>query len=128
MNVRIDKWLWAARFFKTRAMAKTAIDQGRIKINGQKCKPSRNLEIDDCVAIEKSGLGWEVMVLALSNTRGPAKIAQTLYQETDESVKQRETQAHIRKIEYQTTPRTKSKPSKKQRRELNRFKNNNETL
>ena len=122
MTVRIDKWLWAARFFKTRSLAKTAVEQGKVKINGQKCKPARNVEVDDALYIQKAGMTWEITVLELSERRGPAKVAQTLYVESEDSIKNRESQSSMNRISYQTTPRPESKPSKKQRRELNRLK------
>ncbi|WP_395375381.1 RNA-binding S4 domain-containing protein [Marinicella sp. W31] len=122
MSVRIDKWLWAARFFKTRSLAKTAVEQGKVKLNGQKCKPARAIEINDTLLIRKAGMDWEISVQALSDRRGPAKVAQTLYIESEDSIKNRESQISMNKISYQTTPRPDTKPSKKQRRDLNRLK------
>jgi len=105
MSVRIDKWLWAARFFKTRSLAKTAVEQGKVKLNGQKCKPARGVEENDTLLIHKAGLSWEITIQALSDRRGPAKVAQTLYTESEESIKNRETQSSMNRISYQTTPR-----------------------
>ena len=122
MSVRIDKWLWAARFFKTRSLAKTAVEQGKVKLNGQKCKPARSVDINDTLLIKKAGMTWEISVLALAERRGPAKVAQTLYEESAESIKNREAQSSMNRISYQTTPRPETKPSKKQRRDLNRLK------
>jgi ribosome-associated heat shock protein Hsp15 len=121
--VRIDKWLWAARFCKTRSLAKKMVEQGKVKVDGQKCKPSRNLEVGNRLSIQKNETSWVIDVLELSDRRGPAKVAQTLYEETPESIKQRESQALLRKMEYQTTPKPDKRPTKKQRRDIRQFKN-----
>ncbi|MFC3193408.1 RNA-binding S4 domain-containing protein [Marinicella sediminis] len=121
--IRIDKWLWAARFFKTRSLAKKMVEQGKVKIGGQKCKPSRNLEVGDQLTIQKSETTWIIDVVELSERRGPAKVAQTLYQETAESVKQRESATLLRKMEFQSTPRPEKRPTKKQRRDIKKFRN-----
>lgn len=121
--VRIDKWLWAARFFKTRSLAKKNVEQGKIKVTGQKCKPSRNVQIGDIVTIKKSDLVWEVKVTNLADKRGSATIAQTLYQETEESIKTRESQTLLKKAEYHSTPKPDRRPTKKQRRDIKIFKN-----
>ena len=81
--VRIDKWLWAARFFKTRTLAKKMVEQGKIKVDGQKCKPSRNIAIGNHISIKKNDQLWEVKVLQMAEKRGSATIAQTLYEETE---------------------------------------------
>src|SRR5512140_3630672 len=90
MSVRIDKWLWAARFFKTRALAARACDLGRILYNGQPAKPAREIHIADMLRITNDGGDFEVEVLALSEVRGPAAVAQALYRETDASKALRE--------------------------------------
>jgi ribosome-associated heat shock protein Hsp15 len=120
--VRIDKWLWAARFFKTRSLAKKAVEQGKVKVDGQKCKPSRNLEVGNLLSIQKNEVTWVVQVLELSARRGPAKVAQTLYQETAESIKQRESAALLRKMEFHSAPKPDKRPTKKQRRDIKKFK------
>ncbi len=115
-GVRIDVWLWAARFFKTRALAKDAIEHSRVKIAGQTCKPSRMVRPGDALAIERAGETFEISVLALSDTRGPAGIAQALYAESDESRARRETQRALRAAEragYQPPPQ---RPDKRARR------------
>lgn len=122
--VRIDKWLWAARFFKTRSLAKKAVEQGKIKVDGQKCKPSRNLEAGNLLSIQKNEVTWVVQVLELSDRRGPAKVAQTLYQETAESIKQRESAALLRKMEFYSAPKPDKRPTKKQRRDIKNSKTN----
>lgn len=120
--VRIDKWLWAARFFKTRSLAKKNVEQGKIKVNGQRCKPARTIDIGDQISIKKSQAKWVVDVLELSEQRGPAKVAQTLYQETAASQKEREDQQLLNKLEYHSTPKPDGRPSKKDRREIQKFK------
>ncbi|VAW42183.1 Ribosome-associated heat shock protein implicated in the recycling of the 50S subunit (S4 paralog) [hydrothermal vent metagenome] len=123
--IRIDKWLWAARFFKTRSLAKKNVEQGKIKVAGQKCKPSRNVQLGDAVIIKKSDVIWEVHITGLAEKRGSATIAQTLYQETEESIKSRESQTLLKKAEYHSTPKPDKRPTKKQRRDIKSFKNNN---
>lgn len=120
--VRIDKWLWAARFFKTRSLAKKHIEQGKIKVNGQRCKPARTIEVGDQVSIKKGQTQWLVDVLELSEQRGPAKVAQNLYQETQASQKAREDKQLLNKLEYHSTPKPEGRPSKKDRREIQKLK------
>lgn len=122
MTVRIDKWLWAARFFKTRSLAKKKIEQGKVKVNGQRCKPARTIEVGDQIEIKKAQLKWEIDVLALSENRGPAKVAQTLYEETAASQKAREDKQLLSKLEYHSTPKPEGRPSKKDRREIQKLK------
>ena len=115
-GVRIDVWLWAARFYKTRALAKDAIEHSRVKIAGQPCKPSRLVRPGDALAIERAGEIFEIDVLALSDKRGPASIAQTLYAESDASRARRETERAMRAAEragYQPPPQ---RPDKRARR------------
>ncbi|MEM7196617.1 MAG: S4 domain-containing protein [Pseudomonadota bacterium] len=124
MSVRIDKWLWAARFFKTRAKAKEAIDGGKVHLNGSRTKPSKEVTVGDSLKITQ---GWDekvVVVQALSENRRNATIAQTLYEETAESIEKRERHAEQRKAAGQHT-RTEGRPSKKDRRQIHRFKQDN---
>ncbi len=121
-TVRIDKWLWAARFFKTRSLAKKNVEQGKVKVQGQKCKPSRNVQIGDSISIKKSDVLWHVKVTGLADKRGSATIAQTLYLETEESVQQRESQVILKKAEYHSTPKPDKRPTKKQRRDIKSFR------
>lgn len=86
-QVRVDKWLWAARFFKTRGLASKAVSGGKIFLNGQRCKPSKAVALNDILIIHKGEVEQTVAILGLSNKRGPATVARTLYQETEESVK-----------------------------------------
>lgn len=121
--VRIDKWLWSARFFKTRSLAKKQVEQGKIKIASQKVKPSRNVQVGDFISIKKNDVLWEVEVLGLAEKRGSATIAQQLYQETEESIKNREAQSLLKKMEYHSTPKPDGRPTKKQRRDIKSLKN-----
>ncbi|MDA0978500.1 MAG: S4 domain-containing protein [Proteobacteria bacterium] len=121
MGIRIDKWLWAARFFKTRARAKEAIDGGKVHLNGQRTKPAREVAIGDTLRIRQ---GWDekiVVVSALSEQRRGAPEAQALYEETAESVARREQEASQRKMAGQQV-RTEGRPTKRDRRMIHRFK------
>ena len=124
-KVRLDKWLWAARFFKTRGLAREAIDGGKVAIGGVKCKPAKQLFGDELISITRGQERFEVKVIALSEQRGPAKIAQTLYEETPESVENREKESELRRLHAQSVSGPKGKPDKRQRRQIHRFKQNN---
>lgn len=119
-NIRLDRWLWACRFFKTRALAKAAIEGGKVHVNGNKSKPGKTVQIGDLLRIRRGLDEKTVQVISLSAKRGPAKIAQIHYQETPESINKRETAAQIRKL---AIPSSKTRPDKKQRRMIHRFKN-----
>ena len=119
-KVRIDKWLWAARFFKTRALAKNAIDNGKVHIAGQKPKASRMLELGVTLTIRQGFDEKVVTVVTLSDQRRGAPQAQTLYQETQESIATREKSAAERKALNSSLPQH-EKPNKKQRRQIHRF-------
>lgn len=121
LKVRIDKWLWAARFYKTRSLAKTAIEGGKVHVNGDRIKPSKEIERGVVLRIR---LGWdekEIEVLGLSEQRRGAPEAQQLYQETEDSIKKRTQRAEERKATGSTI-KTASKPSGKERRQLDRIK------
>lgn len=122
-SIRIDKWIWAARFFKTRSLAKKQVEQGKIKIDGQKIKPSRNVQVGDTVSIKKSDVIWEVEVLGLAEKRGSATVAQKLYKETESSIQNREAKTLLKKMEYHSTPKPDGRPTKKQRRDIKSLKN-----
>ena len=115
-GVRIDVWLWAARFFKTRALAKEAVTLSRVKIAGQACKPSRAVRIGDALVIERAGELWEVSVLGLSDTRGPAAVAQLLYCEAEESRARREAERALRAAERAGYQPPAHRPDKRARR------------
>jgi ribosome-associated heat shock protein Hsp15 len=121
-GVRLDKWLWAARFFKTRSMASRACDLGRIECNKQAAKASRDVHIGDMVQIRKEGGDFEVEVLLLSDVRGPAPVAQTLYKETDASREARLKVAAERKALMHFNPSPTMRPSKRDRRKIMRFR------
>jgi ribosome-associated heat shock protein Hsp15 len=119
--MRIDKWLWAARFFKTRSLASHACDLGRIQINGLQAKPARDLAAGDEVRIKNEGGEFQVHVLGLSEMRGPAAVAQALYRETDASKLARAKAAEERKA----SPHfdfADGKPTKRDRREFDRLR------
>jgi len=118
----MDKWLWAARFFKTRALAVRACELGRIQSNGQLAKPARDVRAGDMLQIKNEGGDFQVEVLLLSEVRGPAAVAQTLYRETDASRESRMKLAAERKAMQQFEALPEGKPSKRDRRELNRLR------
>ena len=121
-SVRMDKWLWAARFFKTRALAARACELGRIASNGQLAKPSRDVRIGDMLQVKNDGGDFQVEVLLLSEVRGPATVAQTLYRETDASRELRLKLAAERKAMQQIETLPEGKPSKRDRREIARLR------
>lgn len=120
--VRIDKWLWAARFFKTRALASKACDLGRIHWNGKESKPAREVRSGDMLRIRNEGGEFEVEVLALSEIRGPAAVAQTLYRETEASKAARIKAAEERKAMQEFAPVPEHRPSKRDRRRIIQFR------
>lgn len=120
--MRIDKWLWAARFFKTRSLASKACDLGRIESNGQTARPAREVRVGDLLGVKNEGGEFRVEVLALSELRGPAAVAQTLYRETEESRELRRKLAETRKAMGAFEPPRAGKPSKRDRRLIHRFR------
>ena len=96
-RLRIDKWLWAARFYKTRSLATDEIDKGRVAVNGQEAKPAREVKVGDTVALRREGVTRTVIVKGLSGVRGPAPVAQQLYEETPESIAERAQAAEQRR-------------------------------
>jgi ribosome-associated heat shock protein Hsp15 len=121
-SVRIDKWLWAARFFKTRALASKACDLGRIRSNEIEAKPARDVHIGDMLRIKNEGGEFHIEVLQLSEIRGPAAIAQALYRETEASKGQRQREAAERKAMQQYAPLPERRPSKRDRRRIIQFR------
>ena len=119
-QVRLDKWLWAARFYKTRTLAKEMIDGGKVHYNGQRTKPNKNVEIGAKIKLRQGNEEKEVEVIALSAQRRGAPEAQKLYAETAQSVEQREKMAIARKMNAMPNPER--RPNKKERRELMQFK------
>jgi ribosome-associated heat shock protein Hsp15 len=121
-SVRIDKWLWAARFFKTRALAIKACDIGRVEINGVRAKPAREVRAGSMVQVENEGGIFHVEVLQLSEMRGPATVAQTLFKETDASREARLKLAEERKAMQVYAPLPERRPSKRDRRRIIQFR------
>lgn len=120
-SLRIDKWLWAARFFKTRSLAAEAVAGGKVHVDGQRIKPARAVRIGSEVRIRKGPLEFTLFVRGLSTRRGPAKLAQTLYEEADASVAARQALAEQRRRAELATPSAGTKPSKRARRQIVRF-------
>ena len=120
--MRIDKWLWAARFFKTRSLASRACELGRVEVQGQNTKPSREVRVGDLVRVKNDSGDFQVEVLALSEMRGPAVVAQTLYRETEASRELRLKLAEERTAmpRFETSPQ--GRPSKRDRREIARLR------
>ncbi|MEH8092495.1 ribosome-associated heat shock protein Hsp15 [Gallibacterium anatis] len=121
-SYRLDKWLWAARFYKTRTLAREMVDGGKVHYNGQRTKPSKEVEIGAMIKLRQGNDEKEVQVLALSNQRKAAPLAQQLYQETEESIKKREQLAWARKANALSMPNPERRPNKKERRDLLKFK------
>jgi ribosome-associated heat shock protein Hsp15 len=122
ISVRIDKWLWAARFFKTRALASKACDLGRIHSNGIQAKPAREIRIGEMLQVRNEGGDFEIEVLALSQMRGPAAVAQMLYRETEASKEARLKAAAERKAMQEFAPLPEHRPSKRDRRRIIQFR------
>ena len=121
-QIRIDRWLWAARFYKTRSRAKIAIVGGKIVVNGAKAKPSREVRVCDNLSIRRGNDEIDIVVVALSDQRGPANVAQALYSETSDSIERRAVLKAQRRMERAGLRMPKSKPSKRDRRHLMRMK------
>lgn len=123
-TVRIDKWLWAARFFKTRSIAKSAIEGGKVHFDGERVKVSKEVRVGMELTIQQGFEKKTVIIKAISNMRGPAPIAQQLYEETEVSLAKRELLASQRKLHNLARPE--HRPSKKDRRQISRFKQEND--
>jgi len=122
LPVRADKWLWAARFYKTRSLAMEAINGGKVHLNGERFKPARKLAVGDCLSVNKGGYTFAITVDGLSLQRGPAEVARTLYSESDESRQAREALREVRKLQGDTGTRRQGRPDKRARRQIHRFK------
>ena len=121
--VRIDKWLWAARFFKTRSLATDAIDGGHVQIDGIRVKPSKDVRAGNRVNVRVGDVDWELNVLAVADKRGSATVARTLFSETPESTARRLDQAESRRLRSEPADwMTQGRPSKRDRRDLDRFR------
>lgn len=120
-GVRLDKWLWAARFYKTRSLASEAINGGKVHLNGTRAKQSKEVAVDDQLRIRRSTTEMTVVVMAVSSKRGSATIAQTLYTETAESIAERERLQALRKLSTPPGGFADHKPDKRERRKIIRF-------
>ena len=121
-NVRMDKWLWAARFFKTRSLAARACELGRVQSSQQPVKPAREVHVGDLIQVRTEGGDFEIQVLIPSEVRGPASVAQTLYRETEASRELRLKAAQQRKAAMNFNPAPQSRPSKRDRRRIIQFR------
>jgi ribosome-associated heat shock protein Hsp15 len=121
-GVRMDKWLWAARFFRTRALAARACELGRIQCNNQAAKPAREVRVHDVLQIRTEAGDFQVQVLLVTELRGPASVAQSLYHETESSREARLKAAQERKAMRSFTPAPQTRPSKRDRRKIIRFR------
>jgi ribosome-associated heat shock protein Hsp15 len=121
-EVRADVWLWVARMYKTRSLAKQAIEGGKVDVNGAGCKPSKALHVGDQIRLTRAEERLELEILALSEQRGPASVAQMLYRETEASRLAREQARELRRLTGAGLNRPPSRPNKQERRELRRLK------
>lgn len=121
---RIDKWLWASRFFKTRSLAQEAIELGRVRVNGERVKPSKEIKLSDRLEIHRGDDIFEVLVAGFNLQRGPASVAQLMYMETEQGRARRESNAQMRKlaIEPAVDRTTKGRPTKRDGRELRKLR------
>jgi len=119
--VRVDKWLWAARFYKTRSLAQRAIAAGQVKLNDERIKPAHEVKAGDFVFLSKESLSWNVEVRALSETRGPAEAARKLYEETEVSRAERARRADLRRFGAEPAAGLKGRPTKRDRRTIEKF-------
>lgn len=122
MSVRVDKWLWAARFFKTRSAAQQAVEGGKIRLNGERVKPAKELRAGDELQIHIGNAEWTIRVQQMSDKRGPATVARTLYTEDETSRAKREEQAALRKLAADPAQERHGRPTKRERRELERWR------
>jgi ribosome-associated heat shock protein Hsp15 len=120
--MRIDKWLWAARFFKTRGLAQDAVAGGKVKLNGERVKPAKSIEPGDRLAIRSGEFEWVIEVKALSDRRGPADAARKLYEEDEASRALRIAQVADRRAQASTWGERKGRPTKRDRRDMNRWR------
>jgi ribosome-associated heat shock protein Hsp15 len=116
--MRIDKWLWAARFFKTRSLAQQAIAASHVKLNDEKVKSAHDLKVGDAVFLRKENYEWHLTVKALSDKRGPAEAARKLYEETEASRQERERRADLRRFSPEPEAQRKGRPTKRDRRRI----------
>jgi ribosome-associated heat shock protein Hsp15 len=127
-SIRIDRWLWAARFYKTRSLAKAAVEGGKVHLDGQRVKPAKDIRVGQSLAIRRGDNLQTVTVTGLSDRRGPAKIAATLYAETAESIETRELLTSKRRMEKAGLTVPSNRPSKRDRREIAKLKNTHDPM
>jgi ribosome-associated heat shock protein Hsp15 len=120
-RLRIDKWLWAARFFKTRSLATDAVEKGRVRIGGATVKPAKDVRVGDLVEIEIERIVWQIQVLGVCDVRGPASVAQTLYVETEEGRQKRQQESERRKTYREPAAELHGRPTKRDRRVIDKF-------
>lgn len=122
-KLRLDKWLWAARFYKTRSLAAREIGNGRVMVNDQSAKPAREISPDDMITVRKGDTRTEVRVIALSAVRGPAPVARQLYEETPDSIAARERTAEMRRLAPEPAHAIRAgRPTKRERRQIDRMR------
>jgi ribosome-associated heat shock protein Hsp15 len=122
--MRIDKWLWAARFYKTRSASQQAVEGGKVRVNGERVKPAKELRVGDTLEMNIAAQDWTISVRALSDKRGPATVAQTLYEESEASRARRAEQAALRKLSVEPALQRNGlgRPTKRERRQLERWR------
>lgn len=120
--MRIDKWLWAARFYKTRSLAQQAVEGGKVRLNGERVKPAKDLRVGDTLEMNIAAQDWTIAVRVLSDRRGPAAVAQTLYEESDASRMRRAEQTALRKLSTEPAMARQGRPTKRDRRQLERWR------
>jgi len=121
-SLRLDKWLWASRFFKTRKLATDAINGGKVHLNGVRVKPSRAVKITDTLDITRESYRYHIEVLGLNDKRRPAKEAQLLYAESEDSIRKREQERELRKLNSASVHQSDKKPNKKERRQIDKWR------
>ncbi len=125
-KLRIDKWLWAARFYKTRVLANEAVGGGHVHLNGSRIKPSREIKVGDRLEVNKSPYTFKITIVALATKRGSATLAQGLYEESEDSRQRREVVQEQRRIEKAANPGPAKRPNKRDLRQIIRFVNKNQ--
>jgi ribosome-associated heat shock protein Hsp15 len=119
-SVRIDKWLWAARFFKTRTLATAAVEGGKVRVNGERVKPARGIKLDDMLDIDNGVSAWQVRITGLAEVRGSAQVAQTLYTETEQSIAKRQLITEQNRFFREPASAFKGRPTKRMRRQIDK--------
>ncbi|HVF65940.1 MAG TPA: RNA-binding S4 domain-containing protein [Casimicrobiaceae bacterium] len=122
-RIRLDKWLWAARFFKTRSLATAAIESGQVRVNGERVKPARAVHVGERVSVQKSGITLEVEITDVADRRGSATEAAKLYHESEANRQQREAEIERRRVAFALDPSGRGRPTKRDRRKLEDFLN-----